>query len=40
MQRREFIAAVGTTAALASASKTFAQAAKESGRMENMHPPL
>ena len=39
MQRREFIAAVGTAAAVASASQAFAQAAG-GGAMEDMHPPL
>ncbi len=37
MQRREFIAAIGTAATLASASKAFAQGA--GGEMEEMHPP-
>lgn len=42
MQRREFIA-VGTAAAVASASQAFAQAAGPSGgaaKMEDMHPAL
>jgi hypothetical protein len=39
MQRREFIAAVGTAAALASASKAFAQAAGGGEMEEPMHPP-
>jgi Cys-rich four helix bundle protein (predicted Tat secretion target) len=39
MQRREFIAAAGTAAAVASASRVFAQAATEGGK-EDMHPPL
>ena len=39
MDRREFIAAAGTAAALASTSKAFAQA-MEGGEMEEpMHPP-
>ena len=38
MQRREFIAALGTAAAVASTSQAFAQAA--GGGMEDMHPPL
>jgi Cys-rich four helix bundle protein (predicted Tat secretion target) len=38
MDRREFIAAAGTAAALASASQAFAQAAG-GGEMEEMHPP-
>ena len=39
MQRPEFIAAVGTAAALASASKAFAQAAGGGEMEESMHPP-
>lgn len=39
MQRREFIATVGTAAAIASASQAFAQATGGGG-MEDMHPPL
>ena len=39
MQRREFIAAVGAAAALASASKAFAQAAGGGEMEEPMHPP-
>src|ERR1700730_615201 len=39
MQRREFIAAAGTAAALASASKAFAQAAGGGEMEEPMHPP-
>ena len=39
MQRREFIAAVGTAAAVASAGQAFAQAAGGAG-MEDMHPAL
>jgi Cys-rich four helix bundle protein (predicted Tat secretion target) len=38
MDRREFIAAAGTAAALASASQAFAQA-MGGGEMEEMHPP-
>ena len=37
MDRREFIAAAGTAAALASASQAFAQAG--GGEMDEMHPP-
>ena len=39
MDRREFIAAAGTAAALASASKAFAQAAGGGEMEEPMHPP-
>ena len=39
MQRRELIGAVGTAAALASASKAFAQAAGGAEMEEPMHPP-
>jgi Cys-rich four helix bundle protein (predicted Tat secretion target) len=38
MDRREFIAATGTVAAVVSTSKAFAQAAG-GGEMEEMHPP-
>ena len=38
MDRREFIAAAGTAAAVASASQAFAQAVG-GGEMEEMHPP-
>jgi Cys-rich four helix bundle protein (predicted Tat secretion target) len=38
MDRREFIAVAGTAAAVASASKAFAQA-EGGGEMEEMHPP-
>ena len=37
MQRREFIAAAGTAAAVASATQVFAQATTGGG-MEDMHP--
>jgi Cys-rich four helix bundle protein (predicted Tat secretion target) len=39
MQRREFIAVIGTAAAVASAPRAFAQAAG-GGEMQEMHPPL
>lgn len=39
MQRREFIAAAGAAAAIASAPKAFAQPAAGGG-MQDMHPPL
>jgi len=39
MDRREFIAAAGTTAAVASASQAFAQAMMAAETEEPMHPP-